>query len=193
MSVYTTDFLRAKGFSKARVLAKSEGQLLFEDAQKFDSLKIYDIFLSHSFKDAQQIYGLKLDIEEMGYSVYVDWINDPNLSREKVTAYNAELLRGRMQSCKSLFFVTTQTSPSSKWMPWELGYFDGFKGKVAILPVLAESTNKYIGQEYLGLYPYVTKNGVQGQNKITIWIQTDEISYVTFDDWLKGKKPYKRS
>jgi hypothetical protein len=193
MALYTTDFLRSKGFSKARVLAKSEGSLLFEDAQKFDPAKTYDIFLSHSFREAQQIYGLKLDIEEMGYSVYVDWIEDPDLNRERVTKYNALILKKRMQNCRSLFYVTTQTSTESKWMPWELGYFDGIKkSRVAILPVSDQSTNQYKGQEYLGLYPYVTRNGIKGENRITLWIHVDGDTYIVLDEWLKGKEPVKR-
>lgn len=191
MSVYTTDFLRSKASSRARVLAKTAGSLLFEDAQKFNKFKTYDIFLSHSFRDADQIYDLKSDIEEMGFSVYVDWIEDPKLDRAKVTKDNALLLKGRMQSCKSLFYVTTHNSPESKWMPWELGYFDGVKGRVAILPILNKPTNQYDGQEYLGLYPYVTKDPDSGTGIDTLWIQADYNVWVSFRSWLQGKEPTK--
>jgi hypothetical protein len=41
-------------------------------------------------------------------------------------------------------------------MPWELGYFDGFRpGHVAILPLVKATGAGFNGQEYLGLYPYV--------------------------------------
>jgi hypothetical protein len=44
-------------------------------------------------------------------------------------------------------------------MPWELGYFDGFKPDcVAIMPVLDHPTGSFNGQEYLGLYPIVQKD-----------------------------------
>jgi hypothetical protein len=43
-------------------------------------------------------------------------------------------------------------------MPWELGYFDGFRPSfVWILPLVDESDSEYKGQEYLGLYPPVEK------------------------------------
>ena len=43
-------------------------------------------------------------------------------------------------------------------MPWELGYFDGFKPRhVWILPLVAESDSEFKGQEYLGLYPPIEK------------------------------------
>lgn len=98
---------------------------------KFESLElsldIYDIFLSHSYRDKELIYSVKFELEAYGYKVYIDWIDDNQLSREEVTA---EILKNRMDRAKSLVFVTTENSINSKWMPWELGYFDG---KVAIL------------------------------------------------------------
>ena len=44
-------------------------------------------------------------------------------------------------------------------MPWELGYFDGLRsGQVAIMPLMDDESAKFTGQEYLGLYPKVTKD-----------------------------------
>jgi hypothetical protein len=42
-------------------------------------------------------------------------------------------------------------------MPWELGFFDGFKGRVAIVPLNENQfdINEFKGQEYLGIYPYL--------------------------------------
>jgi hypothetical protein len=44
-------------------------------------------------------------------------------------------------------------------MCWELGWFDGQNGHVAILPVLADDQKHYRGREFLGLYPYVEIDG----------------------------------
>ena len=45
-------------------------------------------------------------------------------------------------------------------MPWELGYFDGFKPtQVWILPLVASADSEFENQEYLGLYPPVEKLG----------------------------------
>jgi hypothetical protein len=61
-----------------------------------------------------------------------------------------------MRNSQSLIFATSSASSQSKWMPWELGYFDGFKpGYVAILPLVPSTYSDFKGQEYLGLYPYV--------------------------------------
>lgn len=140
--------------------SKTASKILNESYNAYNPFKTYDIFLSHSYQDAEVILGLKNTLEERGYEVYVDWIEDRQMSRENVNARTANQLRIRMKTCRSLFFVTSDNSTDSKWMPWELGYFDGFKGKVAILPINNSSYQKdtYEGQEYLGLYNYVIDN-----------------------------------
>ena len=64
--------------------------------------KQYDIFLSHSHDDAELILGVKKLIEDLGLTVYVDWIEDAKLDRSKVTRQTGALLRARMRSCSSL-------------------------------------------------------------------------------------------
>lgn len=116
----------------------------------------FDVFLSHSSLDAQVILGVKSLLEAEGLTVYVDWIEDAQLDRSRVTPKTAGLLRTRMRHSGSLIFATSTSSSQSKWMPWELGYFDGFKpGFVAILPLVQSALSDFKGQEYLGLYPYV--------------------------------------
>lgn len=114
-------------------LKNASRELIYENSKE---LRSYDIFLSHSFRDAEVVYGIKKTIEEMNYTVYVDWIEDSQLDRENVTKETAELLRNRMKSSKSLFWAHSENAKKSKWMPWELGYFDSLKEKVAIVPIL---------------------------------------------------------
>jgi hypothetical protein len=46
-------------------------------------------------------------------------------------------------------------------MPWELGYFDGYKpNKIGILPLVSNSTDAVRGVEYLGLYPLIDRIGI---------------------------------
>jgi hypothetical protein len=139
-------------------LQKSAGRVLTEEAQAFSTVKRYDIFLSHSYDDAEVIYGVKKTIEAVGLSVYVDWIEDVKPDRNKVTVATAALLRERMRTCSSLVYAQSANSSHSVWMPWELGYFDGFKPEhVWILPLVANSDSEFKQQEYLGLYPSVEK------------------------------------
>jgi len=139
---------------------KTASKILNESYNAYSPFKTYDIFLSHSYQDAEVILGLKNTLEEKGYEVYVDWIEDRQMSRENVNAQTANQLRNRMRNCRSLFFATSDNSSDSKWMPWELGYYDGYRGKVAILPINNSSYQKdtFEGQEYLGLYNYVIDN-----------------------------------
>ena len=118
----------------------------------------FDVFLSHAMLDAELVLGIKVLLETEGQRVYVDWFDDQGLERDRVTAETADVLRKRMRQSESLLYVATENATKSKWMPWELGYFDGFKnGGVAILPVLDKSDAQFNGQEYLGLYPAITR------------------------------------
>jgi len=87
----------------------------------------FQVFLSHAYEDAEVIAGIKVLIEQEGLSVYVDWIEDPQADRSRVTSRTADLLRQRMNHCQFLLFATSKASPDSRWMPWELGYFDGMR------------------------------------------------------------------
>lgn len=137
-----------------------------KNAQKnYKVTERFDIFLSHAMVDAELVLGIKILLEEEGKKVYVDWIDDQALDRNRVTADTAEVLRHRMRQCESLLYLATENAPKSKWMPWELGYFDGYKnGSVSVLPVIDESDSPFEGQEYLGLYPVVTKEMVIQSN-----------------------------
>lgn len=132
--------------------ALNEVQKNYKDADRFDT------FLSHAMVDAELVLGIKVLLEAEGQKVYVDWIDDQALERDRVTTKTADLLRKRMRQSNSLLYLATENAPKSKWMPWELGYFDGFKnGAVAVLPVLEKPDSPFEGQEYLGLYPVITK------------------------------------
>lgn len=115
----------------------------------------FDVFLSHSIRDARAIDGIRQMLIAAGLSVYVDWIIDPQLDRTHVTPKVADHLRKRMRQSEALIYVTSTAATTSKWMPWELGYFDGYRPRrVALLPLAEISLPTFAGQEYLGLYPY---------------------------------------
>jgi hypothetical protein len=76
-------------------------------------------------------------------------------------------------------------------MPWELGYFDALKGRVAIVPIAEEgepSSDKYIGQEYLGLYSYIVP-GRSDAGVDRLWVHSSEKEYINLKDWLAGHDP----
>lgn len=160
MSYFTIEdaLTAAKSYTSPTRNAK---MLLNEAKRDFSTTKQYDIFLSHAYLDAELVLGIKSLLEKKGYRVYVDWIEDTQLDRNNITKETAETIRNRMKQCKMLFYVTSQNAGHSKWMPWELGYFDGSKpNKVWILPLLEHSWQTFKGQEYLSLYPVINKNSL---------------------------------
>ena len=152
--------------------------------------RVYDLFISHSSLDRELILTLVDLFNKSGYSVYVDWINDRQLNRNNVDRATAETLRNRMQQARGLAYIATSNTTNSKWCPWELGYMDGKKdGKCTILPVLESSSSTFKGQEYLGLYYYLTYAKVRGLNKYDFWVNDNDGAYVTLLSWLNGSKP----
>lgn len=153
--------------SAARAAATSAGIVLATKALRESAAKplntTFDIFLSHSAEDAQVIAGIKAMIERDGLSVYVDWLEDPQADRSRVTPHTADMLRTRMKNSRYLLYASSTTSSNSKWMPWELGYFDGQRpGHVGILPIVATSNSTFSGLEYLGLYPLIERIDFKG-------------------------------
>jgi len=148
----------------------------------------FDVFVSHSFLDSDLVLGLRLKLEQFGLKAYVDWADDPQLDRASVSKGTAELLRSRMRSSRSLFYAVTGNASASKWMPWECGFFDGLKGRVAICPVVSGYDYHFSGQEYLGIYPYVSEAN-DNSGRARLWVQTDTTTYVTLENWLSGSNP----
>jgi len=153
---------------------------------------IYDIFLSHSSKDVKLVIGLMLTLEDMGYSIYVDWIEDPHLDRNNVTKDNVLILKSRMHQSKSLIYAFSENATHSQWMPWELGYFDGYSGKVSVLPISTANKQSFIGTEYLRIYYYCDFDNAVGKSEPTLWVCESQNKYITYNSWLKGQLPYKR-
>lgn len=188
MALFTSNYLRNK-YSETLI---TEQKLMFSRVDK-SQLK-FDVFLSHSYLDRDEVLGLYRELTDMGFSIYVDWIVDPELDRTNVTKATAELIRNRMKNSKSLLLAISTNAEMSKWMPWELGFVDGNTNRCAIVPVSKDNLNRYSFNrvEYLKLYPYVQRNTIKDTNTFKLWVWEDDTSYVIFDSWLTGSNPYKR-
>lgn len=152
------DYIRRSFLHKAassRNITNSFAGEYLRNAELNASQMSFDIFLSHRFLDAREIYILAELIENCGLSVYIDWKIDPEMDRGKVTSRTALKLKQRMRQSRSLIFVTSKNSNDSKWMPWELGFMDARTSRVSILPVIDDlnNENNFEGQEYLEIYP----------------------------------------
>jgi hypothetical protein len=139
--------------------------------------KHFDVFLSHRYGDKVPVRALRQHIEDdLGYSVYVDWMDSPELDRSKVDQATAESLRITMRQCSCLVFYAGTRARSSRWMPWELGFFDGRHGsrRIAVYSP-AEQRALPVHQEYLRLYERIDEQSLPG---FLAWA-TDDTAAVT--------------
>jgi hypothetical protein len=183
MPLLTENQVRDAARQRTTVLRKSADSILREHARANSaSGGPFDIFLSHSFADQDIVLGAVAILERFNFTVYVDWIVD-DLKRERVTPAHAVILRARMRQSNALLYLKTEHSSDSTWMPWELGYFDAFRGRVGILPVTQKVRSDYEGNEYLGLYPYVDLAAVEGGPE-RLWINRSTNEYGQLREWL---------
>lgn len=194
MSYITVRQIRER-FEKARrqsnVRTFSASTVLNEGRQISDSSMTFDIFLSHSSDDNEFVAGIKLILEDFGFTVYVDW-NDPALNPNRVTPTTAAILRERMSHCRSLVYAYSGNAQNSRWMPWELGYFDGLKSSmVAVLPISEDASKSIQGSEYVGLYNVIDIDTISNTNRKALWVNSGLGEYVNLKDWVKGAKPYR--
>jgi hypothetical protein len=181
VAIFTDTQVRQAGRAAAAQSRSRADSVLAED----QALVSYDVFLSHSIRDAEIVLGVRTILEQHGQKVYVDWIHDPHLDRANVTKKSADSIRRRMRQCAMLVYIHTENSPDSKWMPWELGYFDGIKGNVAIFPITRSGNDEFRGQEYLGLYPYIDRARADSDQRELLWANRNQNEYATFDAYKR--------
>lgn len=180
MALYTSEYLKSRAQRNSYVL---ESKIFSERKKKHTS---FDIFLSHSFLDKDEVEGLYDELTSMGFSVYLDWIIDPHLDRNNVTKESAELIRNRMRMSKTLLLAISDNAAMSKWIPWELGYVDGNTNKCAIVPVSKSfnSATEFKRIEYLLLYPYIKRAEI-GSTTDAYLVESNN-RYVKLTDWLRN-------
>jgi len=131
----------------------------------------------------------------MGFSVYVDWIVDPQLDRANVTEESARHIRERLESSRSLLLAISENAVLSKWAPWELGVVDGNTKNCALFPISESQhpSSSFKGREYLSIYPYITR--VNELHSTKLYAAKNANTYRPFNEWVAGQKPifYSRS
>lgn len=132
----------------------------------FDSAKgrqiRYDVFLSHSLKDAKLIRQIKNRLErDHNISVYVDWDEDGGTSRDQI----ADKVKAAMEISTSLLAVKTENVDGSSWVAWETGYFDRKSSeRIGVLLIEDEDTGftheTFKHQEYLKNYEILSESDI---------------------------------
>jgi hypothetical protein len=167
---------------------RTPDQSLQEAISRRQTRTSWEVFLSHAALDKDIVLGIRQKLADEGRSAYVDWIDDPQLDRSNVTVTTANVLRLRMQACRSMIYALSPNASLSKWMPWELGFFDGNKqGQIAVMPIV-DSQSDFKGQEYLGLYPSAEKVASSPGVRAGTYIVTKKRDFITLGDFASGKR-----
>lgn len=108
MSLLTESYLRRKvatssGYYTENTQREVAARFLANERRSASTTASYDIFLSHASEDAIIIKAVRDELVEAGFTVYVDWIDDPQLDRSHVNTGTAAQLRERMNSANASF------------------------------------------------------------------------------------------
>ena len=106
--IYSTKYFEQIANSNLRTFSNTIEKAIITESKSQNEFsnftgEEFDIFLSHSFLDKKIIYGIYLELTKLGYSVYIDWLKDPELNRTKVTSETADKIRERLFQSKCLF------------------------------------------------------------------------------------------
>ncbi len=138
--------------------ARSRGMIVERYSTKEASIQGRDTaFLSHSHFDRELAEGLRVYLKEMGWNVYIDWLDET--MPEKISGETANRLKAKIKECQLFFFLATANSCLvSRWCPWEIGIADSQKGpdKVFIIPTKDDKGYEH-GNEYLSIYRKITE------------------------------------
>jgi hypothetical protein len=111
----------------------------------------FTAFLCHSHRDTEFVKGLVATFHQAGWNVYVDWA-DPGMP-DTPNRETAQRIREKIVQADFFIFLATPHSVTSRWCPWEIGYADGTKQRIIVVPTRDGASVH--GNEYLELYEHV--------------------------------------
>lgn len=93
------------------------------ESNNIQNKKVYDVFISHSYKDTDIIKKIIKALNKHSLNIYCDWTSDNDfLKRELVSDYTKVVLKKRIAQSNNVVFVKTQNSLESDWVNFELDY-----------------------------------------------------------------------
>jgi len=145
----------------------------------------FDFYVSPSNVETELIIGTALSLEDCGYSVCLDGYREHDSTDRRITQERGKELRSVMERCLGMIILTTSAKSDSIWLPWECGFFEGKKSRIAVLPITPANSDIYRGEGYLGLYPFITRYQTQNQ-KTQLVVKFGTKVYCTLSNWLAG-------
>lgn len=131
-----------KGKKKTYMVQKSDFYVTPQDlAERLNekgsaqNKKHYDVFISHSSKDAIQVRQIMYILNGQGLVCYCDWTSDNDfLKRSMVSEYTREVLKKRLLQSNDLIFISSENSRDSEWVNFERDYYRNYgKGRMFII------------------------------------------------------------
>ena len=115
-------------------LLKNPTELLNMMSQYLDQIyPMFDIFLSHSSRDENELLRIKSILNSQGYIVYIDWVNDREMLNRANQNHNTwDVLYKRMDQSVRLMYVMTDNCINSECTKREVNYFKAAKKPVYV-------------------------------------------------------------
>lgn len=86
--------------------------------------KSFDVFISHSSKDASAVRRIMHALNKQGFVCYCDWTSDNDfLKRTLVSEYTREVLKKRMIQSRQFLLVKSENSDASEWVSFEIKFY----------------------------------------------------------------------
>lgn len=128
------------------------------------STSLTSIFLSHSHQDKAKIEQAKIFFENLGISIYVDWMD--STMPERTNGTTAVRIKQKIRENEKFILLATNRAVNSKWCNWEVGIGDInklSKDNIAVLG-LADNYGHWTGNEYLQIYPSIEYENGNSRN-----------------------------
>ena len=127
-------------------------------------------------------------LEGHGAQVYVDEV-DPEMP-PYTNEGTAMLLKHRIRHSHRFVLLASKNSNESRWVLWELGVADGYKGleQIALFPSSDSAHDMtWASWEYLGLYRRIVHGEMAGGGA-PLWMVLDSRANTAtaLSEWLKG-------
>ena len=147
MAIKQRDLRSAAARPPRVVIARSLNEALSKNQQT--------AFLCHSHKDKNLAEGLQNILNESGWDLYIDWLDEE--LPESPDKNTASKIKNKIGQLNWFLFLATANSTGSRWCPWEIGYADAVKKHENILVIPTEDdSGRWHGNEYLQLYRKIT-------------------------------------
>lgn len=183
-----------KSYTTKQELRQFAEELVVEDRIRLrksaqDRLPTGATFLSHSSKDDDLVVGAVRILTNHGATVYIDKV-DPTMP-PYTNKQTASTLKTRIQQASKFVLLATANSKESKWVPWELGIADSYKGlsRIALFPAVdSRQDTAWTEWEYMGLYQRIIWGNINGYEN-ALWMVLDESDNTAtpLKDWLSAR------